>query len=127
MKNKIAFVLVSAISSLYAQKKNIIYRIAFDSYPVIGYSYNVNFLKLGEDNRYLFVEQKYISKRMVKKNIPFEILKEQGNWSIHKDTLKIVNDETKMESRFVIVDDKRIVFLFNNEDKSDYYWNKVDY
>jgi len=124
---KIVFVLFSAISSLYAQKKDIVYRIAFDSNPVVGYSYNVNLLMLDEDHHYVFIEQKYISKKMARKNIPFITLKEKGNWSINKDTLKIVNEENKMESRFIIVDDKRIVFVFNNEDKSGYYWKKIDY
>lgn len=124
---KIVFVLFSAINSLYAQRKDIVYRIAFDSYPAIGYSYNVNLLILDEDNHYVFIEQKYISKKMARKNIPFITLKEKGNWSINKDTLKIVNDENKMESRFIIEDDKRIFFLFNNEEKSTYHWKKIDY
>ncbi|UTN04818.1 hypothetical protein L0669_02715 [Flavobacterium bizetiae] len=122
---KIVLCLLLMVGSLYAQKKDIIYRIAYDSYPAVGYSYNINVLILEEDSRYYLINQKFSSRKMARKNIPLRTSKEYGNWTIIKDTLKLIEDQNKRESRYIILSDKKITFLFDNVDQSKYYWRKI--
>lgn len=60
---KIILVLFLTVSSINAQKKDIIYRITADSYPTIGYAYVVSILYLRDDNTYRLLEQKYNSQK----------------------------------------------------------------
>lgn len=113
------------ISIIYAQKKDIIYRIAYDSYLAVGYSYDINVLMLEEGSRYCLINQKFSSRKMARKNIPLRTSKEYGKWVIINDTLKLTEDENKKESRYIILSDKKITFLFENVDRSKYYWKKI--
>jgi hypothetical protein len=113
------------VSCVYAQKKDIIYRIAYDSYPAVGYSYDINVLILEEDLRYCLISQKFSSRKMARKNIPLRSSKVYGNWAIIKDTLKLIEDQNRRESKYIILSDKKIAFLFDNVDQSKYYWRKV--
>lgn len=123
---KIVLFLLLMVGSLYAQKKDIIYRITYDSYPAVGYSYDINVLMLEEDSRYCLINQKFSSRKMARKNIPLRTSKEYGNWTITKDTLKLIEDQNKRESRYIILSDKKITFLFDNVDQSKYYWRKIE-
>ncbi|MBF4486624.1 hypothetical protein [Flavobacterium sp. CSZ] len=123
---KIVLFLLLMVGSLYAQKKDIIYRITYDSYPAVGYSYDINVLMLEEDSRYCLINQKFSSREMARKNIPLRTSKEYGNWTIIKDTLKLIEDQNKRESRYIILSDKKITFLFDNVDQSKYYWRKIE-
>ena len=62
---------------------------------------------------------------MARKNIPFRTSKECGNWTIIKDTLELIEDQNKRESKYIILSDRKIVFLFENVDQSKYYWRKI--
>ena len=48
-----------SISTCYAQKRDIVYRISYDSYPTIGYFYGVSVLYLRDDYSYRLLEQQY--------------------------------------------------------------------
>lgn len=122
---KIVLCLLLMVGSLYAQKKDIIYRIAYDSYPAVGYSYDINVMMLQEDSIYCLINQKFSSRKMARKNVPLRTSKEYGNWTIIKDTLKLIEDQNKRESRYIILSDKKITFLFDNVDQSKYYWRKI--
>lgn len=63
---------------------------------------------------------------MARKNIPLRTSKEYGNWTIIKDTLKLIEDQNKRESRYIILSDEKITFLFDNVDQSKYYWRKIE-
>ena len=111
-------------SAVYGQKKDTVYRIEGDTKDAVDYSYFVNVLMLDENNHYTLIEQEYISKRFAKQNIPSKFIKTQGRYNIENDTLKLV-DDNGIETLFAIVNDKRIDRLFNNQDKTNFYWKKI--
>lgn len=123
---KIILLCLFYVETFYGQKKDIIYRIAGDFKDAAGYSYNVNVLKLHEDNTYSFIEQEYYSKSLAKKNIPSRFLKTKGNWNISNDTLKLINNENKTE-KFFIRKKSFLIYLFDNVDRSTFYWTEVKY
>jgi hypothetical protein len=124
MKKLTLFLLLS-ISTIYAQKKDIIYRIAYDSYPAVGYAYIVSVLYLRDDNSYRLLEQQYNSRKMTRKNILRKSNDEFGIWKITGDTLELYDDKNRAPIKFVVVDDKKIAFLFHDIERSDSYWRKI--
>lgn len=126
MKAILTFVFLTiCINTVYAQRDNI-YRIEGDTKDAVGYSYFVNVLMLGDKNHYTLIEQEYNSKKFARKNIPSKFSKTHGKYIIEKDTLKLV-DSNGVEVLFFIVDDKHIDRLFNNKDRTNFYWMKVQY
>jgi len=108
----------------FADPRDLIYRIAFDSYDSVGYSYNINILILKENKEYNLIEQKYISKKFARKNIPSRFLKTYGIWKIENDTLKLINYETKQEMLF-IKKNSDLFYLFNKEEITNSHWVKI--
>lgn len=113
------------ISIIYGQKRDIIYRITADSYPTIGYAYVVSVLYLKEDNSYRFLEQQYNSRKMARKNVLRKSNDEYGIWKIVGDTLELYDNNAKPASKFIIIDDKKITFLFHDIERSNSYWTKI--
>lgn len=109
---------------IYAQKRDVIYRIAFDSYPAIGYSYDISVLYLRDDNTYKCLFQKYRSRKMARKNVLWYSTNESGKWKMSGDTI-ILYDNNQYPMKFFKISDKRITFIFDGIDRSRYYWRKV--
>ena len=122
---KILLFILLPISSFFGQSKDIIYRIASESNDAVGYSYNINVLTLMEKNEYNLIQQKYVSKKFAKKNIPSRFSKTFGILNIKNDTLKLIDNETKREMLFVIKKDY-LIYLFNNIEPTNYHWKKVE-
>jgi hypothetical protein len=109
---------------IYAQKKDVVYRIAYDSYPAVGYSYEVGVLYLRDDNSYRRLLQKYNSRKMARKNVLRSSVDEYGKWKMSGDTL-FLYDNNNSPMKFFKISDKRITFIFDGIDRSRYYWRKV--
>lgn len=122
--NKTLILIFFLINSVFAQKKDIVYRIAYDSYAPIGYSYCVSILYLRDDYSYRILDQKYNSKKMARKNVLSYSDDEYGKWKISGDTL-LLYDNNKYPMKFFRIGDKRIAFIFDDADRSKYYWEKV--
>jgi len=120
---KILILMLFVTSIVYSQKKDSIYRIEGNTKDAVGYSYFVNVLILSEDNFYTLIEQEYVSKKFAKQNIPSKFIKTQGTYTVTNGKIKL--DDNGKETIFVIVDDKRIDKLFNNQDRTNFYWKKV--
>lgn len=123
---KTLILILFLINSASAQKRDVVYRIAYDSYPAIGYSYDVSVLYLRDDNTYKCLFQKYNSRRMARKNILRSSTDEYGKWKMYGDTLLLYDNE-RHPMKFFKIDDKRIAYIFDNVDRSKYYWKKVKY
>ncbi|PIF31603.1 hypothetical protein CLU81_2105 [Flavobacterium sp. 9] len=122
---KIMLGLFLIVNTVYAQKRDVIYRITADSYPTIGYAYVVSVLYLKEDNSYRLLEQQYNSRKMARKNILRRSNDEYGVWKMIGDTLELYDDKNRPPAKFIIIDDKKIAFLFDDNERSDSYWIKV--
>lgn len=122
---KIMLCLFLIVNAVYAQKRDVIYRITADSYPTIGYAYVVSVLYLKEDNSYRLLEQQYNSRKMARKNILRRSNDEYGVWKMIGDTLELYDDKNRPPAKFIIIDDKKIAFLFDDNERSDSYWRKV--
>lgn len=122
---KIMLGLFLIVNTVYAQKRDVIYRITGDSYPTIGYAYVVSVLYLKEDNSYRLLEQQYNSRKMARKNILRRSNDEYGVWKMVGDTLELYDDKNRPPAKFIIIDDKKIAFLFDGNERSDSYWIKV--
>lgn len=113
------------ISIIYAQKRDVIYRISTDYYPTIGYSYVVSILYLRDDNTYRLLEQQYNSRKMARKNVLRKSNDEYGMWKISADTLKLYDNENRPPAKFIMIDDKKMTFLFHDIERSKSCWRKV--
>jgi len=122
---KIMLCLFLIVNTVYAQKRDVIYRITADSYPTIGYAYVVSVLYLKEGNSYRLLEQQYNSRKMARKNILRRSNDEYGVWKMIGDTLELYDDKNRPPAKFIIIDDKKIAFLFDDNERSDSYWRKV--
>lgn len=112
------------INSASAQKRDVVYRIAYDSYPTIGYSYDISILYLRDDNTYKCLFQKYNSRRMARKNVLRSSTDEYGKWKMYGDTL-LLYDNNRYPMKFFKFNDKKIAYIFDNVDRSKYYWKRV--
>jgi len=125
MKKIILFLLLP-VSIIYAQKRDIVYRIGYDSYPANGYFYGVSVLYLRDDYSYKLSVQKYNSRRMARKNVLRTFDDEYGKWKMSGDTLLLYdNDKKRQQMKFIKVNNKRIAFLIDDVERSDRYWRKV--
>lgn len=122
---KIILFLFLPISIMYAQKKDIVYRISYDSYPTIGYFYGVSVLYLRDDYSYRLLEQQYNSRKMARKNVLRKSNDEYGKWKMSGDTLLLNDNENRQPMKFIKVNNKRIAFLIDDIEKSDHYWKKI--
>ncbi|MCC9072830.1 hypothetical protein LNQ49_14680 [Flavobacterium sp. F-65] len=124
---KIVFILLLKMSIVSAQKKDIIYRMSYDSYPTVGYSYEVGVLRLHEDYSYSLLWQKYNSRKMARKSILNSSNKEIGMWKTSGDTLELHDNNDKKSRKFIVIGDKKMVFLIEGTERSDKYWRKIKY
>ncbi|UPZ16302.1 hypothetical protein [Flavobacterium humidisoli] len=125
MKKIILFLLLP-VSIIYAQKRDIVYRIGYDSYPANGYFYGVSVLYLRDDYSYKLSVQKYNSRRMARKNVLRTFDDEYGKWKMSGDTLLLYdNDKKRQQMKFIKVNNKRIAFLIDDVERSDQYWRKI--
>jgi hypothetical protein len=83
------------------------------------------FLYLKEDNSYRLLEQQYNSRKMARKNILRRSNDEYGVWKMVGDTLELYDDKNRPTAKFIIINDKKIAFLFHDNERSDSYWTKV--
>jgi hypothetical protein len=125
MKTILLLLLIPSCT-VYSQGKERIFRIESESNNTVGYSYNVNVLSLSANKEYSLIEQKYLSKKFSKKNIPFNFSKTYGVYNIKNDTLRLFENETKKELLFVMKK-KYLIYLFNNEEATKFRWTKIDY
>ncbi|SFD40939.1 hypothetical protein [Flavobacterium phragmitis] len=123
--NKIFVLVFFLVNSVFAQKRDIIYRIAYDSYPANGYFYGVSVLYLKDDYSYRLSDQKYNSRKMARKNAIKSVKEEHGKWKMLGDTLLLYDNRQLM--RFIKVNDKKIAFLIDDIEKFDHCWKKVKY
>lgn len=122
--NKTSILIFFLVNSVFAQKKDLIYRIAYNSYSTIGSSYCVSILYLRDDYTYRLLDQKYNSKKMARKNVLSHFDDENGKWNMSGDTLLLYRNN-RNSMKFFRVDDKRMVFIFDDVDGSKGYWKKV--
>jgi|GEM_PF-1788186 len=125
MKKIILFLLLP-VSIIYAQKRDIIYKIGYDSYPANGYFYGVSVLYLRDDHSYRLSVQVYNSRKMARKNVLRTFDDEYGKWKMSGDTLLLYdNDKKRQQMKFIKVNNKRIAFLIDDVERSDQYWRKI--
>lgn len=122
---KIILFLFLPVSIIYAQKRDLIYRIATDYYPTGGYTYVVSVLYLREDNSYRLLEQQYNSRKMARKNVLRRSNDEYGIWKMAGDTLELYDSKNRQTLKFIMIDDKKITFLFHDIERSNSYWKKI--
>ena len=94
MKKIILFLLLP-VSIIYAQKRDIVYRISYDSYPTIGFFYGVSVLYLRDAYSYRLLEQQYNSRKMALKNVLRKSNDEYGKWKMLGDTLLLHDNENR--------------------------------
>jgi len=123
--NKYFFLILFFTVSVFAQRRNAVYRIASGSYSTVAYSYWVSVLYL-QDDSYRLLSQKYNSKKMARKNVLMNSNDEYGKWKMSGDTLILENNEKKQPMKFLVIDEKRIAYLFHGNEPSDSYWRKVN-
>ncbi len=116
-----------SFNSIYGQQKDDIFRISGSTKNTNGYLYNVDILILKKDHTYELLKQEYLSKKFVKKNIPFSAYKEKGNWFRSQDTLKLIDGKSQKERWFLYLNRKRLIKLINKKEKSQKAWNKINY
>lgn len=124
MNKFLIFILFLLNFVIYAQKKDVVYRIAFDSYPAIGYSYDISILYLRDDNTYKCLFQKYGSRKMAKKNVLWYSTDESGKWKMSGDTI-ILYDNNRYPMKYFKVNDRKIAFIIDDIERARYYWKKV--
>ncbi|WP_286971788.1 hypothetical protein [Flavobacterium sp. UBA4854] len=124
--NKSLIVIFFLVNSVFAQKRDVVYRIAYDSYPTIGYSYGISILYLRDDNTYKCLFQKYNSRKMARKNVLRSSTDEYGKWKMNGDTL-LLYDNNRHPMKFFKVDDNRIAYIIDDIEISRYYWKRIKY
>ncbi|MFD2940877.1 hypothetical protein [Flavobacterium notoginsengisoli] len=123
--NKTLVVVFFLVNSVFAQKRDVIYRISYDSYPAIGYSYGVSVLYLRDDYSYRLSDQKYNSRKMARKNVIRSVEDQYGKWKMLEDTLMLYDNRQQM--KFIKVNNKKIAFLIDDIERADHCWKKVKY
>ncbi len=124
--NKSLVLIFFLINSAFAQKRDVIYRISYDSYPAVGYSYGVSILYLRDDYSYRLSDQKYNSRKMARKNVLRSSVDEYGKWKMSGDTL-LLYDNNRQRMKFIKVNNKKIAFLIDDVERVDHCWKKVKY
>ncbi|AWK03177.1 hypothetical protein HYN56_02665 [Flavobacterium crocinum] len=123
--NKTLVIVFFLVNFVFAQKRDIIYRIAYDSYPANGYFYGVSVLYLKDDYSYRLSYQKYNSRKMARKNVLRSSVDEYGKWKMLGDTLLLYDNRQLL--RFIKVNNKKIAFLIDDIERFDHCWKKVKY
>ncbi|UWY28864.1 hypothetical protein N4T20_02815 [Flavobacterium sp. TR2] len=124
--NKTLILVLFLVNSVFAQKRDVVYRIAYDSYPTVGYFYGVSVLYLRDDYSYRLSDQKYNSRKMARKNVLRSSIDEYGKWKMSGDTL-LLYDNNRQQMKFVKVNNKKIAFLIDDIERSGHCWKKVKY
>lgn len=124
--NKNLVLIFFLINSVFAQKRDVIYRISYDSYPTVGYSYGVSVLYLRDDYSYRLSDQKYNSRKMARKNVIRSLEDQYGKWKMLGDTL-LLYDNNRQRMKFIKVNNKKIAFLIDDIERAEHYWKKVKY
>lgn len=124
--NKSFVLIFFLINSAFAQKRDVIYRISYDSYPAVGYYYGVSILYLRDDYSYRLSDQKYNSRKMARKNVLRSSVDEYGKWKMSGDTL-LLYDNNRQRMKFIKVNNKKIAFLIDDVERVDHCWKKVKY
>lgn len=123
--NKALILVFFLVNSVFAQKKDVVYRIAYDSYPTVGYFFGVSVLYLRDDYSYRLLDQEYNSRKMARKNILRSSKDENGKWKMLGDTLLLYDNKNRQEMKFIKVNNKRIVFIIDNIERSRYCWRRI--
>ncbi|RYJ39222.1 hypothetical protein NU08_1530 [Flavobacterium anhuiense] len=61
---------------------------------------------------------------MARKNVLRSSTDEYGKWKIYGDTL-LLYDNNRYPMKFFKFNDKKIAYIFDNVDRSKYYWKRV--
>lgn len=122
--NKFIILILFFINSVYGQQ-DVIYRIAYDSYPTIGYSYCVSILYLRNDYSYRLLDQKYSSRKMAKKNALRSADDEYGKWKMLGDTILLYDNKNRQTMKFFKVSNKKIAYIIDDIERSRYCWRKI--
>lgn len=122
----LTFVLFS-IHFSFSQKKEEIFKREGHNYSTT-YSYDVDLLILNpDDNSYRFINQSYISKKMMRKNVIFDFDITEGTYLKDKDKLLLKEKNTEKELVFSFLSKNKLVRLVENNEKSKVIWKKVIY
>ncbi|WDF63062.1 hypothetical protein [Flavobacterium sp. KACC 22763] len=123
--NKTLILVFFLMNSAFSQKRDVIYRISYDSYTAGGYFYGISVLYLRDDHSYRLSDQKYNARKMARKNVLRSSVDEYGKWKMSGDTLLLYDNRQQM--KFIKVNNKKIAFLIDDVERADYCWKKVKY
>ncbi len=123
--NKTSILVFFLVNFAFSQKRDIIYRISYDSYSAAGYFYGVSVLCLRDDYSYRLSDQKYNSRKMARKNVIRNVEDQYGKWKILGDTLMLYDNRQQM--KFIKLNKKKIAFLIDDIERANHCWKKVKY
>jgi len=113
------------ICNIYGQKDEI-YRNEGKTFSHAGPSYNVDVLIMGSDGAYKLMYLKFDSKKLMNKNIFYDLSTDKGNWAKKKDTLYLKSDDGKREKKFFILNKDKIAMFIEDVGLSPSKWKKVN-
>lgn len=120
-------IVLSSIHYSFGQRKEEIFKIEGHNYSTT-YSYDVDLLILNSnDNSYRFINQSYISKKMMRKNVVFDFNITEGTYIKDDDKLFLKEKNTEKELIFSFLTKNKLVRLIEGKEKSKVIWKKIIY